>query len=46
MGPLGEYFKFAPLPWRYFVWLAVIVIGYALLTSVMKRYYFRRFGWE
>lgn len=45
MGPLADYFKLQPLPWSYFVWLLGILFSYALLTSMMKRYYIRRFGW-
>ncbi len=46
MGPLADYFKLQPLPWPYFVWLLGILFSYALLTSLMKRYYIRRFGWQ
>lgn len=46
MGPLAGYFKMQALPWTFFIWLAGILIGYALLTSLMKRYYIRRFGWH
>lgn len=46
MGPLAAYFKMEPLPGAYFVWLIGIMGGYALLTSLMKRYYIRRFGWH
>ncbi len=46
MGPLASYFKLQALPGYYFVWLVGIVLGYALLTSLMKRYYIRRFGWQ
>ena len=46
MGPLADHFKLEALPWAYFVWLAGILFSYALLTSMMKRYYIRRFGWQ
>ena len=46
MGPLANQFKLQPLPWSYFVWLIGILFSYALLTSLMKRYYIRRFGWQ
>lgn len=46
MGPLAGYFKMQALPWVFFIWLVGILIGYALLTSLMKRYYIRRFGWH
>ena len=46
MGPLADYFKLQALPLAYFAWLAAILMGYCVLTTVMKRYYVRRFGWE
>lgn len=46
MGPLAGYFKLQPLPLPYFGWLAGIILGYTLLTAMMKRYYIRRFGWD
>ena len=46
MGPLADYFKLRPLPIEYFAWLAGILLGYCVLTTVMKRYYIRRFGWQ
>jgi P-type Mg2+ transporter len=46
MGPLAEYFKLQALPLPYFAWLAGILAGYCVLTTLMKRYYIRRFGWE
>ncbi|NYT77152.1 magnesium-translocating P-type ATPase [Alcaligenaceae bacterium] len=46
MGPMAEYFKLQALPWPYFFWLVSIVLGYVVLTSLMKRYYIRRFGWQ
>ena len=46
MGPLAEYFKLQALPLAYFGWLAAILAGYAVLTTLMKRLYIRRFGWQ
>ena len=46
MGPLAEYFKLQALPLPYFGWLLGILLGYGLLTTWMKRYYIRRFGWQ
>ena len=45
-GPLAGYFKLEPLPLAYFPWLAAILLGYAVLTTVMKRHYIRRYGWQ
>jgi len=46
MGPLAAYFKLQPLPIAYFAWLAAIVLAYCTLTTVMKRFYIRRYGWQ
>ncbi|MGJ7529617.1 magnesium-translocating P-type ATPase [Variovorax sp. GB1P17] len=46
MGPLAGYFKLQALPLGYFPWLVAILLGYAVLTTLMKRYYIRRFGWQ
>jgi P-type Mg2+ transporter len=46
MGPLAGYFKFVALPLPYFAWLVIILLGYSLLTTMMKHYYVRRFGWD
>lgn len=46
MSPLGTYFKMTALPLTYFPWLLVILFGYAVLTTIMKRFYIRRFGWQ
>ncbi len=46
MGPLAAHFGLQALPPSFFGWLAAILVGYALLTTLMKRYYIRRFGWQ
>ena len=46
MGPLADYFKLQALPFAYFPWLIGILIGYSILTTVMKGFYIRRFGWQ
>jgi Mg2+-importing ATPase len=45
-GPLAHYFKLQPLPAAFYLWLAGLLLGYALLTTAMKRWYTRRFGWQ
>jgi Mg2+-importing ATPase len=45
-GPLAHYFKLEPLPAAFYLWLAALLLGYALLTTAMKRWYTRRFGWQ
>ena len=46
MGPLADYFKLQALPAAYFVWLGGILLGYCMLTTAMKRFYIRRYGWQ
>ena len=46
MGSLAGYFRLKALPTAYFAWLVCILAGYCLLTTLMKRYYIRRFGWQ
>jgi Mg2+-importing ATPase len=46
MGPLASAFKLQPLPLAFFPWLAAILLGYVLLTTLMKRFYIARFGWQ
>ncbi len=46
MGPLAEYFKLQALPLAYFAWLAGILLGYCVMTALMKRFYIRRYGWQ
>ncbi len=45
MGPLAEYVKLQALPTAFWPWLAAILSGYVVLTTLMKRWYMRRFGW-
>ena len=46
LGPLASYFKLQALPLAYYGWLVVILLGYGLLTTLMKRFYIRRYGWQ
>jgi Mg2+-importing ATPase len=46
MGPLANDFKLQALPLGYFGWLAAILLAYCTLTTLMKRLYVRRFGWQ
>jgi Mg2+-importing ATPase len=46
MGPAAGYFKLQALPAAFFAWVAGILLGYCLLTTLMKRFYIRRFGWQ
>lgn len=42
--PLGTALGLTALPPVYFLWLAVFVLGYMLLATVMKKVYIRRYG--
>ena len=46
LGPLAGYFKLQALPLAYYGWLVGILLGYGLLTTLMKRFYIRRYGWQ
>ena len=46
MGPIAHYFKLQALPLSYFAMLAAILVGYMLLTQLMKNFYTRRYGWQ
>ncbi len=46
LGPLAGYFKLQALPPGYYGWLVAILLGYGALTTVMKRFYIRRHGWQ
>jgi len=46
LGPLASYFRLQPLPAAYYGWLLAILLGYGLLTTLMKRVYIRRYGWQ
>ncbi|AQS83829.1 MAG: magnesium-translocating P-type ATPase [Acetobacter aceti] len=45
LSPLAGYFGLQALPLGYYPWLAGMIMGYAVLTTVMKKLYIRRFGW-
>ena len=45
-GPLAGYFKLQVLPAAYYGWLLAILMGYCTLTTLMKRVYIRRYGWQ
>ncbi|MFZ4877790.1 magnesium-translocating P-type ATPase [Janthinobacterium sp. Mn2066] len=46
MGAFATYFKLEALPLNYFPWLLAILVCYTVLTTVMKRIYLRKFGWQ
>ena len=45
-SPLAGYFKLHALPPAYYARLLVILVGYSVLISVMKRLYVRRYCWQ
>jgi Mg2+-importing ATPase len=46
LGPLASYFRLAALPGAYYGWLVAILLGYGTVTTLMKRFYVARFGWQ
>jgi len=46
MSSLASAFSLQALPLDYFPWLIGILLAYAGLTTLMKRFYIRRFGWQ
>jgi Mg2+-importing ATPase len=43
-SPLGPLIGLQPLPWSYFPWLVATLLGYCVLTQLIKTIYIRRFG--
>ena len=46
MGPFAEYFRLQAMPLNYFIWLIPILIGYMLLTQLMKRIFNHYYEWN
>jgi P-type Mg2+ transporter len=46
MSIAAPYFKMQALPLAYFPWLLVTLVGYGVLTQLMKHFYARRHGWQ
>ena len=44
VSPLANTLGFVPLPPLYWLFLAVMLLGYAMLTQVVKTWFIRRFG--
>lgn len=45
MGPLARLFKLQALPWDFWPWLALILLGYLGLSQALKGWFARRCGW-
>jgi P-type Mg2+ transporter len=43
-SPLGGYLGFVPLPASFWGWMAATLIGYSVLTHLMKTFFIRRYG--
>ncbi len=44
VSPLADTLGFVPLPPLYWLYLATMMLGYAILTQVVKTWFIRRFG--
>ncbi len=44
VSPLANTLGFVPLPPLYWLYLAIMLLGYAILTQVVKTWFIRRFG--
>jgi Mg2+-importing ATPase len=44
VSPLADALGFVPLPPMYWLYLGVMLLGYALLTQLVKSWFIRRFG--
>jgi Mg2+-importing ATPase len=43
VSPLANTLGFVPLPSLYWLFLAIMLLGYAILTQVVKTWFIRRF---
>ena len=43
-SPFAVHFGMVPLPALYWVWIIVFLIAYAVLTNMVKNWFFKRFG--
>jgi P-type Mg2+ transporter len=44
ISPLARILGFVPLPRAYWLYLALMLLGYVVLTQVVKTWFYRRFG--
>jgi Mg2+-importing ATPase len=44
VSPLANALGLVPLPALYWLFLTIILLGYAILTQVVKNWFIRRFG--
>jgi Mg2+-importing ATPase len=42
-SPVAGAFKMVPLPWSYFPWLFGILVGYCVLTQIVKTWFIKKF---
>ncbi len=43
-SPLGGSLRLVPLPATYFPWLLATLLGYCIMTQIVKNWYIRKFG--
>ena len=41
-----SFVEWGMIQWRIVLTLCAILVGYGALTTVMKRFYIRRYGWQ
>jgi Mg2+-importing ATPase len=44
VSPLADTLGFVPLPRLYWLYLGLMLVGYAVLTQVVKTWFVRKFG--
>jgi Mg2+-importing ATPase len=44
ISPLANTLGFVPLPALYWLYLAMMLLGYAILTQMVKTWFIHRFG--
>jgi len=44
VSPLADTLRFVPLPPLYWPLLAIMLLGYVILTQFVKTWFYRRFG--
>jgi P-type Mg2+ transporter len=45
-SPIASALGFVPLPTSYFIWLALILLSYCVLTQLMKTWFVKKYGYN
>jgi Mg2+-importing ATPase len=45
-SPIASSLGFVPLPASYFLWLALILTSYCVLTQLVKTWFVRKYGYN